>query len=234
MNMKPPSEGEIGISRPFVDQSISVRSHAPFSREVIEAALKIGSATAHEAAGRIGALPHSIKPVCAQFRLAGSVFTIRGPANDNLWLHRAIVAASPGDILVAHTGGFHEAGYWGEIMSTGASCAGLGGLVIDGCVRDGALLGAIGFPVFARGLSIRGTGKDFDALGSLNEVLLIGDVLISPGDLMIGDQDGLVCIPRTRVPEVLQASLAREKGEETILARLRAGENTMKIYNLDR
>jgi 4-hydroxy-4-methyl-2-oxoglutarate aldolase len=106
--------------------------------------------------------------------------------------------------------------------------------VIDGCVRDGALLGAIGFPVFARGLSIRGTGKDFDALGSLNEVLLIGDVSISPGDLMIGDQDGLVCIPRTRVPEVLQASLAREKSEETILARLRAGENTMKIYNLDR
>src|ERR1700752_683357 len=105
---------------------------------------QLGTATLHEAAGRIGALPSAIKPTSDSFALAGPAFTVHFPPNDNLWIHRALSVATAGDILVVYTSGFYEAGYWGEIMSTAAKAARLGGLVIDACVRDRRALGACG------------------------------------------------------------------------------------------
>ena len=186
--------------------------------------------TLHEAAGKIGALPYAIKPVHPSFRFAGPAFTVHSPPGDNLWLHRAIYAARPGDILVAHCSGAYEHGYWGEIMSTAARVRGLGGLVIDACVRDGELLGRIGFPVFARGLCIRGTGKDFGARGFLNQPVLLGDVTVSRGDLIAGDGDGVVAIPHARIEAVLAAASRREHDEARIVERLEAGETTLDIY----
>ena len=122
----------------------------------------------HEAGGKIGALPSIIKPVAPAFRCCGPALTVHSPGGDNLWLHRALDVAQPGDVLVVHVSGAHEHGYWGEIMTTMAKVRGLAGLVIDGCVRDGVLLEQIGFPVFARGLCIRGTGKDYGAIGWIN------------------------------------------------------------------
>jgi len=156
------------------------------------------------------------------------------PPRDNLWLHRSLTAARPGDILIVYTGGTYEAGYWGEIMSTAAAKAGLGGLVIDACVRDGALLERIGFPVFSRGLAIQGTGKDFDALGALNRSLLIGDVLIHPGDLVVGDEDGIVSISAADAADVVQAAIGREDKEKDILERLKSGQSTLEVYGLER
>jgi 4-hydroxy-4-methyl-2-oxoglutarate aldolase len=152
-----------------LDPSVTTRLEVErVAREVTAAAAAFPTATLHEAAGKIGALPHAIKPVSNSFRLSGPALTVHSPGGDNLWLHRALYVAQPGDVLVVNVSGAYDHGYWGEIMSTAAKHRGLAGLVIDGCVRDGVLLETIGFPVFARGLCIRGTGKDFDARGWIN------------------------------------------------------------------
>jgi 4-hydroxy-4-methyl-2-oxoglutarate aldolase len=200
----------------------------------VEAAAHFGTATLHEAGGKIGALPSAIKPMAPSFRLCGPAFTIQGPPGDNLWLHRGLAAAEPGDVLVVSVGGVYEHGYWGEIMSTGAKARKLGGLVIDGCVRDGALLEGLGFPVFARGLCMRGTGKDFAARAWLNAPVLIGEITIQPGDLVSGDTDGVVVVPRTRVPEVIDASIKREDKEAAIMEQLRGGATTLDLYGWNR
>jgi 4-hydroxy-4-methyl-2-oxoglutarate aldolase len=222
------------IRHPFANTSIAFRPTPPLSSGHVERAARLGTATLHEASGRIGALPSLIKPAAPSFRLAGPAFTVHSPANDNLWIHRAMAVANPGDVLVVYAGGHYEAGYWGEIMSTAAAASRLGGLVIDACVRDGGLLEGIGFPVFSRGLCIRGTGKDFGATGWLNQPVMMGDVLVSPGDLIVGDADGVVSIPRQETGGVLDASEAREATEQKILTRLHAGETTLNVYGFDR
>jgi 4-hydroxy-4-methyl-2-oxoglutarate aldolase len=202
--------------------------------KLCEAAHAFGTATLHEAGGKIGALPPQIKPMAPSFRISGPAFTVQGPPGDNLRLHRALAAARPGDVIVASVGGVHEYGYWGEIMSTAGIALKLGGLVIDGCVRDGALLEGVGFPVFARGLCIRGTGKDFEARAFLGHPLLIGDVTIQPGDLVCGDTDGVCVVPRARAAEVIQKSLDREAKETKTMEQLRAGATTLDLYGWNR
>ncbi|WP_369824699.1 4-carboxy-4-hydroxy-2-oxoadipate aldolase/oxaloacetate decarboxylase [Pigmentiphaga sp. NML080357] len=202
--------------------------------EQLRQAAQLPSSTLHEAAGKIGALPSAIKPVHPSFRICGPAVTVQSPPADNLWLHRAIVAAQPGDVLVVHVGGHYEAGYWGEVMSQAARARGLAGLVIDGCVRDGAILERFGFPVYARGLCIRGTGKDFEARGWINAPTLFNDVVVHPGDLIVGDTDGVVAIPRTRIDEVLAKARQREEDEARIIERLAAGENSLDIYGWNR
>jgi len=202
--------------------------------EQIATGASFGSATLHEAAGKIGALPSAIKPTAPSFALAGPALTVHSPPGDNLWLHRALVVARPGDVLVAFVEGAYEHGYWGEIMSTAARAGKLGGLVIDGCVRDGAALARLGFPVFARGLCIRGTGKDFGARGWINHRVLIGDVAIDAGDLIVGDADGVVAIPRAQIDGVLVKSREREEREAEIMRKLVAGAQTLDLYGWDR
>jgi len=197
---------------------------------VVEAARKLPSATLHEAGGRIGVMPSAIKPVAASFRICGPAVTVHSPPGDNLWIHRAIYVAKPGDVLVVHVSGGHDFGYWGEIMSTAALERGLGGLVIDGCVRDGAVLESFGFPVFARGLCIRGTGKDFGARGWVNAPTLFDNLIVNAGDLIVGDTDGVVAIPREKAASVVAAAEQREAKEASVLDRLRAGERTLEVY----
>lgn len=198
---------------------------------VVEAARRLPAATLHEAGGKIGALPWAIKPVAPRFKICGTAVTVHSPGGDNLWLHRALVLAQPGDVLVVYTNGVYEHGYWGEVMTTAARERGLAGLVIDGGVRDADLLEEIGFPVFARGLSIRGTGKDYGAIGWINEPVMIGNVTISAGDLIVGDRDGVIAIPRLRAADVVEKAAMREAQEAAICKRIEAGETTMQIYD---
>lgn len=219
------------MSATRVDPSMTTRAgRLALPAAWLQAAAAMPTATLHEAAGKIGALPWAIKPVAASFRVCGPAVTIQAPPGDNLWLHRGLYAARPGDVLVVSVGGEFDHGYWGEIMSSAAQARGLGGLVIDGCVRDGVLLEKIGFPVFARGLCIRGTGKDFGALGWINHPILLGSVVVRAGDLIVGDGDGVVAIPGDEVSRVLDAAARREREEAAILERLAAGERTLDIY----
>ena len=196
-------------------------------------AAALPTATLHESGGRIGALPSAIKPVAPGMKLCGRAVTVHGPAGDNLWLHRALYVAQPGEVLVVYVSGGHEYGYWGEIMSAAAQARHLGGLVIDGCVRDGAVLASLGFPVFARGLCIRGTGKDTGALGWINQPVRVGEVTVCPGDLVVGDGDGVVVLPHERAEAITAAALERERQEARILERIAAGERTLDVYRFD-
>lgn len=206
-----------------------------FSRvavDLVERARPLSSATVHEAGGKIGVMPPAIKPVHPHFRVCGPALTVHSPPGDNLWLHHAIYAAQPGDVLVVHCNGAYEHGYWGEVMSTAAKARQLGGLVIDGGVRDFLLLDEVGFPVFARGQCIRGTGKDKEAIGWINAPVLFGELVVHPGDLVIGDNDGVVVVPQDRAEEVILASEKRDADELDICRRLMAGETTLDIYGL--
>jgi 4-hydroxy-4-methyl-2-oxoglutarate aldolase len=194
-------------------------------------AARLPTATLHEAGGRIGVMPREIQPVARSMRVCGPAVTVASPGGDNLWLHRALYVAQPGDVLVVHVSAAFDYGYWGEIMTTAARERGLGGLVIDGCVRDADLLEEIGFPVFARGLCIRGTGKDFGARGWINFPVLFGDLTVAAGDLVVGDRDGVVVVPRARADEVVSAAEQREAKEAQLLQRIAAGERTLEIYN---
>jgi 4-hydroxy-4-methyl-2-oxoglutarate aldolase len=217
-----------------IDPALTTR--ADFQRlpaSVVDAAATLPTATLHEAGGKIGALPSAIRPVAPQFRLAGPALTVHSPPGDNLWIHRALAVARPGDVLVVFTSGAYEHGYWGEIMTTMAQARRLGGLVIDGCVRDAVLLAQIGFPVFARGLCIRGTGKDFGATGWIGHPVLMGDVVVQAGDLVVGDADGVVALPRAQAEGVVAAARKREADEAAILERLRAGETSLSVYGWD-
>lgn len=198
---------------------------------LVERARELAAATLHEAGGKIGALPAAIKPVAPDFRICGTALTVHSPGGDNLWLHRALDLAQPGDVLVVYTSGVYEHGYWGEVMTTAAKVRGLAGLVIDGFVRDADLLEAIGFPVFSRGLSIRGTGKDYGAIGWINEPVMMGNVTVHAGDLVVGDRDGVVVVPRARAADVIDKAAMREADEAAICKRIEAGETTMQIYH---
>ncbi|MEK9832261.1 MAG: RraA family protein [Rhodospirillaceae bacterium] len=195
--------------------------------ELIAEAAKIASSTLHEAAGRIGALPAAIKPVAPGMKICGPAFPVKGPPLDNLALHFGIDEAKPGDVIVADVGGHYEGGYFGEVMCTSAMGLKLGGLVIDGCVRDGAELAEMGWPVFSRGLAMRGTLKDLNGDLYINERIAIGEAIIEPGDLVVGDTDGVVVIPKAMAADVIEAGIAREANEAATMEKLRDGSTTL-------
>ena len=146
-------------------------------------------------------------------------------------LHKAIQMAKPGDIIVTATDGFHEAGYFGELMATSAKVRQLGGLAIDACVRDSADIIAMGFPIFSRGTCIRGTTKK--NLGEINHPILFGEVIVHPGNLVIGDDDGIVILPNDLIEDVLVASLKRIENEKQKIENYSHGVTSVELYKLD-
>ncbi len=195
--------------------------------ELLAQAAKIASSTLHEAAGRIGALPSAIKAVAPGMTICGPAFPVKGPPLDNLAIHFGIDEAQPGDVIVADVGGHYEGGYFGEVMCTSARARKLGGLVIDGCVRDGNELAQMGWPVFSRGLAMRGTLKDLNGDLRINERIAIGEAIVEPGDLVVGDTDGVVVIPKAQAAAAIEASIKREANEAETMELLAKGETTL-------
>lgn len=200
--------------------------------ELLSRAQRISAATLHEAAGKIGALPSAIRPFATNVQICGPAFPVQSPSGDNLWLHHAIYAAQPGEVLVVDVGSNPEFGYWGEVMALAAQTRQLAGLVINGGVRDVQRMLDMRFPVFAVTACIRGTGKNVHGVGGLGVSVTLGDVTIDRGDLIIGDFDGLVALPAARAAEVVAAGEQRDAAEEEIFSRLRAGSQTLEIYRL--
>lgn len=200
----------------------------------IQEAARLGSATLHEAAGRIGALPAALQAAERTMHLAGPAFPVLTPSGDNLWLHRAIYVANPGDILIVATGDESpEWGYWGEILSEAAVYRNLGGLVLEGGSRDTSALTAVGFPVFSLGRCIRGTIKDMDRdYGRLGDPVEIGGVVIERGDLIVGDADGVVALPAALASTSISLGREREAKECDIIRKLRSGSSTLDLYHL--
>ncbi|MFC4946668.1 RraA family protein [Pseudonocardia sp. GCM10023141] len=193
----------------------------------------MGAATLHEVMGRRGVFPTHVKPVHPTFRLSGRAFPVLCREGSNLAVHQAIYLAGPGDVLVVHVeaSGPDEYGYVGEIMAEAAKARGLAGLVIDGCVRDAGPLLHVGFPVYAAGLSIRGTDKQPHPDPVVDEIDF-GSCVVRKGDLIVGDEDGLVVVAAAEIDDVFAAGAAREEKEADHIRRLRAGERTLDLMGL--
>jgi 4-hydroxy-4-methyl-2-oxoglutarate aldolase len=198
--------------------------------DLYRAAGAFSAATLHEAYGGRGALPSALRPVDRRRSLAGRALTVTCAPGDNLWIHRALLQAAAGGVLVCTVGDAYEHGYWGEILTVAAMARGVAGLVIDGGIRDADRIEALGFPVFSRCLCIRGTAKRKDAPGAIGAPVAIGDCVVNTGDLIVGDRDGLVAVRASDLGIVLRASAERETKEREIMVRLRAGDSTMGIY----
>jgi 4-hydroxy-4-methyl-2-oxoglutarate aldolase len=199
--------------------------------DLLEELKKLGVATVYEAGGGTGALDAAIKAVWPGAKVAGPAFTVRCHPGDNLPLHLALEKASAGEVIVAQVGGL-LGGYWGGVMTVAAQARGIAGLIIDGGVRDSEELQRRGFPVFARGTGVFRTVKHEGGL--LQEPLLAGGILINPGDIMLGDGDGVMAIPRAKVQQYLESSRKREAAEVGYVERLQKGETTMDIYGFPR
>lgn len=196
----------------------------------IEALKTLGSATIHEAQGQRGALDGGLRALDPSRRLGGRALTVDCRPSDNLALHYALTQARPGDVLVVDAKGFVEAGPWGDLLTLAAQTAGIVGLVIDGAVRDADAIIAMGFPVFCRGLSIKGTLKHQP--GRVNVPVTVGGVHIEPGAVLIGDRDGLVMVQADEVAEVLRASQAREEKENALREAILQGASTVDLLGL--
>ncbi len=193
---------------------------------------EIGTATVHEASGKKGAVDYAIKPIAKGVRICGPAFTVQCHPLDNLMLHKALERAQPGDILVTTVGGHYEGGYLGGLMATSAMARKIGGLAIDGCIRDSAELIEMGFPCFCRGFSIKGTSKG--VLGSINYPVVFGGVIVNPGDLILGDDDGMVVVARGEIQDVLEKSRQRDDKEAKRTVELRAGASGLKLSGFDK
>ena len=194
--------------------------------------LKLGTATVHEAQGQKGAVDSGLKPIDVSMRLAGPALTVRCRPGDNLALHHALTKVQPGQVIVCDAEGFVEAGPWGDIMSMAARLRGCAGLVIDGSVRDAQTITDMGFPVFSRGVCIKGTNKYQP--GKVGEPIVLGGVCVRTGDIVVGDRDGLVVVLAEEVEMALQASREREAKEELTREKMRAGKTTVELIGLDK
>ncbi|MEJ8827348.1 RraA family protein [Variovorax humicola] len=186
-------------------------------------------ATVHEAAGRIGALSSAVKPIAAGMKLSGPAFPFTLKPGDNLAIHEALYEAPAGSVLVIDAYDFLEAGPFGEIIAVAAQVRGIAGLVTSGSVRDRDAIAAIGFPVFAKGLCVKGTDKLVPA--RLGGAVVIDGVVVNPGDWVLGDADGVVVIPAAEAESVLNQSIEREAKERAIIERIRQGARTLDVYN---
>jgi RraA family protein len=154
--------------------------------------------------------------------MAGPAFTVKTRPGDNLMVHKALDIAEPGDVVVVDAGGDLTTAIIGEIMSTHAELGGLGGIVINGAIRDSAALAAGRFPVYAAGVTHRGPYKD--GPGEINVPVALDGMVVEPGDLVYGDADGLICVPYDEVASIAKAARAKQQAEEKMLAAMRAGQ----------
>jgi 4-hydroxy-4-methyl-2-oxoglutarate aldolase len=179
----------------------------------------------------VGSVAPAIKPLVKGVHILGPAVTVLCHPRDNLMLHKALQVAEAGDVLVASTGGYPDAGYWGGLMATSAMARKLGGLAIDGGVRDSEEMVRMGFPVFCRGTCMRGTTKC--VLGTVNLPILFGEVLVNPGDLVLGDDDGIVIVAQKDLEKVLAASRKRVENEVQKSAALSTGASSIELNKLE-
>ncbi|APG95064.1 4-carboxy-4-hydroxy-2-oxoadipate aldolase/oxaloacetate decarboxylase [Sinorhizobium americanum] len=201
------------------------------SKDEIEAIARFSPATLHEAQGRRGALSSRLKPIDYRMKLCGPAFTVKCAPRDNIMLQVAINYAEPGDIIVVSAGEYEEAGSFGDVLANACLAKGIGGLVTDTGVRDTLQLRELGFPVFSLSVCIKGTVKE--TLGATNEPILIGDEIVHPGDIIVGDADGLVVVRRSEARDVAKLAQAREDAEADYIAAYKAGKSVIEVSKLE-
>lgn len=198
--------------------------------EVIRTLGKQGVATVHEAQGRTGLLYPYMRPIFPAARVASSAVTVSCQPGDNLMIHAAIEICQPGDLLVVATTSESTDGMFGELLATSCQANGIVGLVIDAGVRDVADLIAMNFPVWSKAISAQGTVKATP--GSVNIDVVCAGAIVRPGDVVVGDIDGVVVIQRELAAEVAKLGQQRLEKEQKSRERLKAGEFGVDFYGL--
>jgi len=183
--------------------------------------LDVPVANVSDCMSRMTAAGARLRPMHAGGRMAGPALTIKTRPGDNLMIHKALQLAKPGDVIVVDGGGDLTNALVGEIMVGDAAKQGLGGFVMNGAIRDAGALRAGSFPVFAAGVTHRGPYKD--GPGEINVPIAIDGMVIEPGDLVIGDEDGLLCVPFDDVERLLAAARQKQVVEDKMVADIQAG-----------
>lgn len=199
--------------------------------EDVQALSGFGSATIHEAQGRLGALSSRIKPIDRNMKLCGPAFTVESSPRDNIMLQLAIHYAQPGDVIVVSAGEYEEAGSFGDVLGNACVAKGIAGVVTDTGVRDTAELIKLGLPVFSLSVCIKGTVKE--TIGQTNRPIIVGGQEIRPGDVICGDADGLVMVRREDASDVAKKSTAREAAEAGYIEAYKSGRTIIDVCNLE-
>lgn len=200
--------------------------------DVVARLAKLPTGNLSDAMGKKGNMDCGIKPVFLQARMGGPAVTVRGVPGDNLAAHLGLDQAPAGSVLVIDARGFPNAGLFGEIMALASQKKGLAGVVIDGACRDRLGIAELGFPVFSRAVNPGGTVKE--TLGEVNVPITCGGRTVNPGDIVVGDADGVVVIPKDSAEPVLEKAEAISANEEKVMERVRRGETLMKIFEFDK
>jgi len=180
---------------------------------------------------RVRPLAPVLKPLIPGVRIAGRARTVRIKPGQNGAIHRAVHYAEPGDVLVVDGGASDRWGPFGDLLADGCRAKGIAGAVFDCTIRDSADIAALGFQVFCRGFHPEATAKTEP--GEIDVTVVVAGVAVAPGDIVVGDDDGVVIIPAAIAPTVLSRVAEVAEREEQIRARILAGESTYDIFELD-